>query len=112
MALRIAVNQELDRLETLLGAIPLMLWPNGRVAIISFHSLEDRAVKRAFRGYAEAGRAELLTRKPRTPGEAEQAANPRSRSAKLRGLQWRGPSSEEPAEGSAGDDSRQHPRMA
>lgn len=96
MALRIAVNQELDRLEALLGAIPSLLSPGGRAALISFHSLEDRAVKWAFRGYADAGRAALLTRKPWTPDEAEQAANPRSRSAKLRGLQWRGPAAGEP----------------
>jgi 16S rRNA (cytosine1402-N4)-methyltransferase len=112
MALRIAVNQELDRLETLLSAIPSILAPGGHAAIISFHSLEDRAVKWAFRGYADAGRAELLTRKPLTPDDAEQAANPRSRSAKLRGLRWIETASNGPRIGSNKDDPRQHPRTA
>lgn len=95
MALRIAVNQELERLEALLEAIPELISPGGRIAIISFHSLEDRAVKQAFRRYAEADRAELLTRKPRTPDEAERAANPRSRSAKLRAMRWIGDGGDE-----------------
>jgi 16S rRNA (cytosine1402-N4)-methyltransferase len=80
-ALRIAVNDELGALERLLAAIPSCVKPGGRVAIISFHSLEDRLVKTAFR---DADRFEIVTRKPRTAGDAEIAANPRARSAKLR----------------------------
>jgi 16S rRNA (cytosine1402-N4)-methyltransferase len=80
-ALRIAVNDELGALERLLAALPSCVKPGGRVAIISFHSLEDRLVKEAFR---DAGRFEVVTRKPRTASDAEIAANPRARSAKLR----------------------------
>ena len=80
-ALRIAVNDELKSLEIALQRFPECLRPEGRLAVISFHSLEDRRVKEAFRDDA---RYEPLTRKPIRPGEAEVAANPRSRSAKLR----------------------------
>lgn len=80
-ALRIAVNHELDSLERLLAHLPDCLSPGGRAAIISFHSLEDRLVKRAFRDDA---RWDVLTRKPLRPGADEIARNPRSRSAKLR----------------------------
>ena len=80
-ALRIAVNDELGSLERLLASLPDCLWPGGRAAIISFHSLEDRPVKSAFR---DDSRYEALTRKPIRPTEAEIARNPRSRSAKLR----------------------------
>ncbi|MFP4143926.1 MAG: 16S rRNA (cytosine(1402)-N(4))-methyltransferase RsmH [Phycisphaeraceae bacterium] len=88
MALRIAVNGELDALDRLLSQLPALLRGGGRTAIISFHSLEDRRVKQAFQRYErdEAGRR--LTRKPITPGEQEELANPRSRSAKLRGCVW------------------------
>jgi len=86
MALRIAVNGELAALDALLEALPRLLRVGGRAAIISFHSLEDRPVKRAFAALAATPRFELLTRKPVTPGDDELAANPRSRSAKLRGL--------------------------
>lgn len=79
--LRIAVNRELDQLRTLLQSVPDMLEDEGVAAIISFHSLEDRMVKHAFRDDA---RLSPLTRRPITPGEEEQAYNPRSRSAKLR----------------------------
>ena len=85
-ALRIAVNKELDNLECLLEALPTILAPSGRAAIISFHSLEDRLVKRAFKAMAEGGQAQLLTAKPISATAAEQAENPRSRSAKLRGI--------------------------
>jgi 16S rRNA (cytosine1402-N4)-methyltransferase len=54
------------------------------VAVISFHSLEDRIVKWRFRGWADSGLVQLLTRKPRLPGAAELTTNPRARSAKLR----------------------------
>jgi 16S rRNA (cytosine1402-N4)-methyltransferase len=88
MALRIAVNGELDALGGLLNAIPSLLAPQGVAAIISFHSLEDRMVKHAFRDYAAAGQAQVLTRKPLEAGPDECDINPRSRSAKMRVLQW------------------------
>ncbi len=83
-ALRIAVNDELGALEAALGTLPQWLAPGGRAAIIAFHSLEDRLVKRAFRDYERAGDVTVLTRKPVRPTAAEVAANPRSRSARLR----------------------------
>jgi len=86
MALRIAVNDELTKLDELLVMLAEVMNVGGRVAIISFHSLEDRAVKHAFRDLAKAGRAEVLTRKPVTADHAERATNPRSRSAKLRAI--------------------------
>ena len=86
LALRIAVNDELGSLERLLAVLPESLSPGGRAGIISFHSLEDRRVKQSFAALAKAGRAELLVKKPVAPGPEEQAENPRSRSAKLRGI--------------------------
>ncbi len=83
-ALRIAVNDELAALEAGLDASIDLLNVGGRVAVISFHSLEDRIVKWRLRGWAEAGRATVLTRKPITPSAQEIHTNPRSRSAKLR----------------------------
>ena len=83
-ALRIAVNDELAALEEGLEAAVKLLRPGGRVAVISFHSLEDRIVKWRFRGWADSGLVQLLTRKPRLPGAAELTTNPRARSAKLR----------------------------
>ena len=80
-ALRIAINDELGALDRLLAALPKVVKPGGRAGVISFHSLEDRRVKHAFRA---AGLWEALTRKPVEAGDAEQATNPRSRSAKLR----------------------------
>ena len=80
-ALRIAVNEELSSLESALASFPACLKPGGRLAIISFHSLEDRLVKHAFRNDE---RLEVLTKKPVLPSEREEAENPRSRSAKLR----------------------------
>jgi len=92
-ALRIAVNDELGALAALLDAITraaqggaAWLSPGARVAIIAFHSLEDRMVKQAFAKLHDAGLATRLTRKPITPGEAERAANPRARSARLRAI--------------------------
>lgn len=83
-ALRIAVNDELGALEEVLEQLPEILEPGGRVAIISFHSLEDRLVKRAFLRWRREGILEILTPKPVIPTEEEIAQNPRARSAKLR----------------------------
>ena len=83
-ALRIFVNRELDDLRALLEAAPRILKPGGRVVVISFHSLEDRIVKDAFRDGASQGVYRLLTRKPVTATEAESDRNPRARCAKLR----------------------------
>ena len=80
-ALRIAVNDELGALEQLLQRAPDWLQPGGLLAIISFHSLEDRRVKTAF---LQDQRLERLTRRPLVASEHEEAQNPRSRSAKLR----------------------------
>lgn len=80
-ALRIAVNGELDQLRALLDAVPDLLADGGVVAVISFHSHEDRMVKHTFRNDV---RLEVLTKRPILAGDEEQAANPRSRSAKLR----------------------------
>jgi 16S rRNA (cytosine1402-N4)-methyltransferase len=80
-ALRIAVNQELELLETFLQKAPHWLKPGGRLAIISFHSLEDRIVKHRLR---ESPLLKVLTKKPITAGETEVEQNIRSRSAKLR----------------------------
>jgi 16S rRNA (cytosine1402-N4)-methyltransferase len=83
-ALRIFVNHELDELRELLNAAPRMLKPGGRVVIISFHSLEDRIVKDAFREGVKQGHYRLLTKKPVTASDEEIDRNPRARSAKLR----------------------------
>jgi 16S rRNA (cytosine1402-N4)-methyltransferase len=83
-ALRIFVNRELDEIKDLLEAAPLLLKPSGRLAVISFHSLEDRIVKDSLREGAHQGIWEILTKKPVIAGEEETARNPRSRSAKLR----------------------------
>ncbi|RMG11561.1 MAG: 16S rRNA (cytosine(1402)-N(4))-methyltransferase RsmH [Planctomycetota bacterium] len=83
-ALRMAVNDELGQLERALPELFSLLAPGGRLAVISFHSLEDRRVKHAFRAWARAGSARLLTRKPLTAGPEERESNPRARSAKLR----------------------------
>lgn len=80
-ALRIAVNDELGALERLLKALPICLKPGGRAAIVSFHSLEDRLVKRAFQ---QRRLWEVLTKKPVQATEEEVRNNPRARSAKLR----------------------------
>lgn len=85
-ALRIAVNEELKWLEVALNRLPDCLKPGGRLAIISFHSLEDRLVKSAFR---QDDKFDIITRKPVRPSEAEVARNPRCRSARLRVAQRR-----------------------
>jgi 16S rRNA (cytosine1402-N4)-methyltransferase len=82
--IRILVNRELDDVKALLGAAPTVLKKGGRLAVISFHSLEDRIVKEALRDAARDGVWQVLTKKPVTAGEEEIATNPRSRSAKLR----------------------------
>ena len=84
-ALRIFVNRELDDLRALLEAVPRILKPGGRVVVISFHSLEDRIVKDAFReGAIKDKHFRVLTKKPVTATELESDRNPRARSAKLR----------------------------
>jgi 16S rRNA (cytosine1402-N4)-methyltransferase len=84
-ALRIFVNRELEDLKALLEAAPRLLKPGGRVVIISFHSLEDRIVKDAFReGGIKDKYFRILTKKPVTASELESDRNPRARSAKLR----------------------------
>ncbi|MEZ4814703.1 MAG: 16S rRNA (cytosine(1402)-N(4))-methyltransferase RsmH [Bdellovibrionota bacterium] len=85
-ALRIAINGELSELEALLNWAPAALAPGGRLAIISFHSLEDRKVKRAFMALEQKG-FRILTDKALTPTEKEVHENTRSRSAKLRVLE-------------------------
>jgi len=83
-ALRIFVNRELDDLQALLQAAPRILKPGGRVVVISFHSLEDRIVKDAFREGGREGYFSVLTKKPVTATELESDRNPRARSAKMR----------------------------
>jgi 16S rRNA (cytosine1402-N4)-methyltransferase len=98
-ALRIAVNEEIQQLERFLATAYELLRPGGRMAIIAFHSLEDRLVKNAFRKWSRAcicpprvlrcqcgwsRKAKLLTKKPIVPSADEVRANPRARSAKLR----------------------------
>lgn len=80
-ALRIAVNAELEVLETFLAKAPDWLHPGGRLVVISFHSLEDRIVKHTVRGDP---RLRVITKKPQVAADIERQANPRARSAKLR----------------------------
>lgn len=89
LALRMAVNHELDNLERSLAAAQRRVSSGGRVVVISFHSGEDRIVKRTFKSWHEKGLAVVLTRSPLRPTRAEIAANPRSRSAKLRAVEGR-----------------------
>ena len=84
MALRMAVNREIENLEALLVQAPRRLSPGGRLAVISFHSTEDRLVKQAFRSAEQTGLLAILTKRPLSPTDDELARNPRSRSAKLR----------------------------
>ncbi|MBW8004987.1 MAG: 16S rRNA (cytosine(1402)-N(4))-methyltransferase RsmH [candidate division NC10 bacterium] len=91
-AVRIAVNQELTGLEEALEVATGHLNPGGRIAVISFHSLEDRVVKHLFRRLAAPGAVPgvtIITRRPVTPSPEERAQNRRARSAKLRGAERR-----------------------
>jgi 16S rRNA (cytosine1402-N4)-methyltransferase len=83
-ALRIRVNNELGEIQSLLKSAGSLLKPGGRLVLISFHSLEDRLVKDAFREAGKAKIFDVLTKKPVVAGEQEQMRNPRSRSAKMR----------------------------
>jgi len=83
-ALRIAVNNELENLKTALGAMPAMLCPGGRIVIMSYHSLEDRIVKQAFKNMAAENILNIITKKVVMAQMEGQKSNPRSRSAKLR----------------------------
>jgi len=83
-AIRIAVNEELNQLAPGLNQAIQRLRPGGRIAVLAYHSLEDRIVKVCFRERAKEGALEVLTRKPVRPSEEEVTANPRSRSARLR----------------------------
>jgi len=83
-ALRIKVNEELENLKKILDTGWKILKKEGRICVISFHSLEDRMVKEAFRRLQKEGQMRILTKKPVMPSEEERKRNPRSRSAKLR----------------------------
>lgn len=83
-AFRIAVNRELESLEVSLDKCVSMLKEGGRIAVISFHSLEDRIVKHKFRQLAKEGKVKLILKKPLRPGEKESQENSRARSARLR----------------------------
>jgi len=84
LALRIAVNREEEELEQFLSRTPATLKSGGRWVVLSYHSMEDRLVKRAFQGLARERSLRLLTKKVIQPGEEEVRANPRARSAKMR----------------------------
>ncbi|MFH1192841.1 MAG: 16S rRNA (cytosine(1402)-N(4))-methyltransferase RsmH [Candidatus Jorgensenbacteria bacterium] len=87
MALRIAVNHELENVRAILSSLGNVMRKGGRVAVITFHSVEDRVVKEKFRELAKEGIVEILTKHVIKPSRAEIIANPRSRSAKLRVIQ-------------------------
>jgi 16S rRNA (cytosine1402-N4)-methyltransferase len=84
MALRLAVNQELENLETFLSKVLDVMAPGGRLVILSFHSLEDRPVKQALVSFKQEGRVRILTKHVVRASDEEIRQNPRSRSAKLR----------------------------
>jgi 16S rRNA (cytosine1402-N4)-methyltransferase len=83
-ALRIAVNRELEELERFLDRVPAWLEPQGRLVILSYHSLEDRLVKQRFLEWERQGICRRLTKKPLRPTAEEMRLNPRARTAKLR----------------------------
>ena len=78
------MNNELENLKALLSSAPTLLKKNGQIAIISYHSLEDRRVKNDFRQNEKAGMYKIMTKKPIEPTRAEITENRRARSAKLR----------------------------
>jgi 16S rRNA (cytosine1402-N4)-methyltransferase len=86
-ALRIAVNDELGGLDRALTQAVDLLHPAGRALVVSFHSLEDRVVKRLWRALGAAGAVRILTKHPLRPSEEEMRANPRARSARLRAVE-------------------------
>lgn len=86
-ALRIAVNDELGALRQGLAAAWELLLPQGRIAVITFHSIEDRVVKQYFAGLSKDEEGRLLYKKPLTPSEQELITNPSARSAKLRAIE-------------------------
>ena len=86
-ALRIAVNQELESLEIFLGKISNFMSKNGRICVISFHSLEDKIAKNNFRNLSKTNEFKLIVKKPIRPTDEEIENNPRSRSARLRILE-------------------------
>ena len=87
MALRIKVNEEPEELDRLLETGPELLYPGGRMVVISFMSTDDRKVKERFRQLGREGKAVILTKRPLQPSDEETAQNPASRSAKLRALE-------------------------
>lgn len=86
-ALRIVVNDELGALERFLATAPECVSDGGRVAVVSYHSLEDRLVKQSWKQWAATRQFRIVTKRPLVPSEAEVKANPRARSAKLRVLE-------------------------
>jgi 16S rRNA (cytosine1402-N4)-methyltransferase len=88
-ALRMVVNDEAGELRRLLETGPELVKSGGRMVVISFMSIDDRAVKEKFRALGREGRAKILTKHPLTPGDAESAANPASRSARLRAIEMK-----------------------
>jgi 16S rRNA (cytosine1402-N4)-methyltransferase len=87
MALRMKVNEEPEELDRLLATAPELLYPGGRMVVISFMSSDDRKVKERFRQLGREGKAVILTKRPLQPSDEETAKNPASRSAKLRALE-------------------------
>jgi len=93
-AIRIWVNRELESLDAFLGHAVGRLNVGGRMAVITFHSLEDRIVKHTFRALQAEGRVTIRTKRPAVPGAAEVDGNPRARSAKLRAVERAGRTSQ------------------
>jgi 16S rRNA (cytosine1402-N4)-methyltransferase len=90
MALRIYVNRELEELDALLEALPELVRAGGRAAVLTYHSLEARRVKRTWRRQQRQGLWELLTPSPAKPSAQEVERNPRVRSAQLRAARRQG----------------------
>ena len=91
LALRIAVNREMEELGQFLSRVPATLSPGGRWVVLSYHSLEDRPVKQRFSDLAQQGTLKILTKKVIQASDAEIAANPRARSVKMRVAEKLGP---------------------